>query len=310
MATTTSIPPVPTAASTRNDTATGILMILGAVTCFACLDTTAKWVNRSGDPLQTASFRYIGSFILVLVACHPWTGGPVVRSRHLGLQVARALGMVAATLLSFSALRRLPLTQATSITFAAPLIVALMAGPVLGETLGRHRIGAIAVGFIGVLVVTRPWSGAVQPAMLLAFGTALANASYALITRLLAGRDPPLTTLFYTGIIGGLLVLPVLPFVWAPPSNLPAWLALAALGVFGGLGQWLLIMAHQRAPASTLAPFFYAQLLGATLLGWLVFGELPDRWTLAGGAIVASSGLYLLRRERIRGAKPSADIAR
>ncbi len=310
MAITTSLPPVSAAASTRKDTAAGILMILGAVTCFACLDTTAKWVNRTGDPLQTACFRYIGSFILVAVACHRWTAGPVARSRHLGLQVARALGMVTATLLSFFALRRLPLTQATSITFAAPLIVALMAGPVLGETLGRHRVGAIAVGFLGVLVVTRPWSGAVHPAMLLAFGTALANASYALITRLLAGRDPPLTTLFYTGVVGGLLVLPLLPFVWAPPKDPAVWLALAALGVFGGLGQWLLIMAHQRAPASTLAPFFYAQLLGATLLGWLVFGELPDRWTLAGGAIVACSGLYLLRRERIRGADPSADIAR
>ena len=131
-------------------------------------------------------------------------------------------------------------------------------------------------------------------------GAACANALYSLTTRLVAARDAPETTLFYTGLVGSLVFLPVTPFVWAWPAAPPTWLLLAALGAFGALGHWLLILAHRRAPASVLAPFFYAQLLWATVLGFLVFGETPDRWTLVGGAIVMASGLYLVSRERTR----------
>ena len=130
----------------------------------------------------------------------------------------------------------------------------------------------------------------------------------AVLTRLVAGHDSSETTLFYTGLVGSILVLPVAPFVWATPASGPVWLAMAGVAAFGALGHWLLILAHKRAPASIVAPFFYAQLLWATLLGWLVFGEVPDRWTLVGGVIVMSSGLYLLSRERARHKPPSADI--
>ncbi len=292
----------------RDGAAFGILLLLGAVSCFACLDASAKWINLSGDPVQTAAIRYAVSFLFVAAVCGPWAPAGSARrvgaSRSPALQVGRGLLVVAATLTSFFALRRLPLTQATAITFAAPLITALLAGPVLGEWPGRHRLAAVAVGFAGVLLITRPWSGALDAAMLLAGLTALFNSGYAMATRLLAPRDPPLTTLFWTGAVGAAVTLPALPLVWRAPSDARVWVALLGLGLFGALGHWLMILAHRRAPASTLAPFFYAQLVGAVVLGRLVFGTLPDRWTLAGAAVVTGSGLYLLHRERIRRVPP------
>lgn len=283
----------------------GIALMLGAVACFACLDASAKWVNRSTDPLQTAAVRYLGSFLLVALFFNPVSRSGLLRTRNLRLQCGRALCLVAATICSFFALKYLRLTEATSITFSSPLIVALLAGPILGERIGGRRLAAVLIGFAGVLVITRPGLGGVHAAALLALGAACANALYSMATRLVAANDPSETTLFYTGLVGSVVFLPVLPFVWVWPDSSSTWLLLAGLGLFGALGHWLLILAHRRAPASVLAPFFYVQLLWATLLGFLVFGESPDRWTLLGGAVVMASGLYLVFHERARRASPA-----
>lgn len=276
----------------------GIALMIAAVACFACLDTAAKWANQSLNPIQTAAVRYLGSFVLVAVCLAPWRRPQVLRSGSLRLQGARALFLALATLCSFLALHYLRLTQATSIAFASPLVVALLAGPMLGERIGLRRLLIVLLGFAGVLVITRPGSGEFHWAMLLSLVTAGANALYALTTRLLAGRDSSATTLFYTGLVGSILFLPALPLVWSSPGSALVWLALAGTAGFGALGHWLLILAHRHTPASVLAPFFYVQLLWAACLGFLVFGDLPDRWTLLGGAVVMSSGLLLLQQER------------
>ena len=214
-----------------------------------------------------------------------------------------------ATLCAFSALRFLPLTEFTSITFSSPLVVALIAGPLLGESIGVRRLAAVLIGFVGVLVVTRPGSHGVHAAVLLAGVTACANAFYSVLTRLVAEHDSPETTLVYTGLVGSLFMVPIAPFVWTTPTSAPVWLAMVGVAGSGALGHWLLILAHKRAPASIVAPFFYAQLLWATLLGWVLFGEVPDRWTLIGGAIVMGSGLYLLSHERAKHKRPSTDVS-
>jgi drug/metabolite transporter (DMT)-like permease len=144
--------------------------------------------------------------------------------------------------------------------------------------------------------------------MLLAIVTAVLNAFYSLATRVLAGYDPPETTMFYTGLVGALMVLPIPLFFWQTPHLPQQWLVIALFSVFGALGHWLLILAHMRAPASALAPFFYTHLVWVTVLAALVFGEFPDRWTVLGGSIVISSGLYLLYRERVRHRSPSVDV--
>lgn len=275
----------------------GIALLIAAVACFACLDAGAKWVNRTSNPVQTAALRYLGSFAIVGAFLNPWARPGLLRTRSLGLQCARASFLLVATVCSFFAFRALPLTEATAITFASPLIVAVLAGPVLGERLGARRRAAVLMGFAGVLVITRPVA-AFRPAAALALAAACANALYSLTTRRLAGRDRSETTLFYTGLVGSALFLPVLPFVWDPPASAQTWLVLGAVGAFASLGHWLLILAHARAPASVLAPFFYAQLLWAAVLGGLVFGEAPDRWTVLGALTVAASGLAVAARDR------------
>jgi drug/metabolite transporter (DMT)-like permease len=287
----------------------GILLIVCAVLCFSCMDASAKWLARSVNPLQTIAARYLISFVAVAFFFNPRTRPGVLRTRSLRLQCGRGLCLVAATLSGFTAVRYLALTKLTSITFAAPLIVAVLAGPMLGERIGPRRVVAVAVGFIGVLVVTRPLSGHFHPATLLAVTAAFANALYSLLTRRLAAHDQPETTMFYTGLVGSIVMLPVLPFVWRTPASTGVWVVTIALGLFGALAHWLLILAHRRSGASVLAPFYYAQLLGAVALGFIVFGELPDRWTVAGSAIVTGSGLYLLYRERVRRTFPSTDVA-
>ena len=277
----------------------GIALLLGACSCLACLDTCAKWLSGTADPLQTASVRYVGSSLLVAAFLNPRTRPGILRTRSLRLQVGRSFCLVFSTVCVFSALRYLPLAEVTAVTFSAPLMIALIAAPVLGERIDAGRIAAASPASRGVLVVTRPFGGA-HPAALLAALAACGNALYSVATRLLAARDPPETTLFYTGLVGAALLLPVAPLVWVPLPAPSAWLVLAATGGFGALGHWLLILAYRQAPASTLAPFLYAQILCATALGLLVFGEVPDRWTLVGAAILIASGVYLLRHERRR----------
>jgi drug/metabolite transporter (DMT)-like permease len=276
----------------------GILLMVAAVTCFTGLDATAKWTSQTLPPIATVAVRYLSALVFISAVCRPWQRPGLLRTRAPLLQVGRAIALVLATVCSFTSLHYLPLGQVTAIQFGAPLLVALLAGPLLNEWPGPHRIAAIVVGFLGVLVVTRP-GGPVHPAVFIAVLTALMNAIYSLTTRQLAGRDRPLTTLFYSGAIGALAVLPVLPFVWMTPPGM-VWVAMAAMGALATLGHYLMILAFERAPASTLVPFSYTQLIGATVIGWFVFGDAPDRWTLIGGAIVGASGLYLLSRERVQ----------
>jgi len=278
-------------------TPAGIALMMGAAACFAALDASGKWLNQAGNPVGTAAVRYVAGFLLVGLFINPWGRAGLPRSRSPGMQVARAGFLVVATLCSMFAYRSLPMTQAAAITFAAPLMVAAIAGPLLGEWIGWRGALAVLAGFVGVLVITRPAAG-VQLASVLALGTAAANALYIVATRFLAGRDSSRTTLFYTGLVGAAAALPALPFTWQPPGTMLGWAVTAAMAVLASLGHWLMILAHRRAPASLLAPFSYAQLLWAAVLGGVVFGEVPDRWTLAGGVVVIGAGLYLLSLQR------------
>lgn len=288
---------------------TGILLILGTMVCFACMDASAKWLGSRLNPIQTIATRYVVSFVLVALFFNPWTKPGVLKTQHLGLQCGRALCLLLATATGWTAVRYLALTQLTSIVFAAPLLVAVLAGPMLGEKLGPRRVIAVCVGFAGVLVVTRPFGGSMHPAALLALLAALGNALYSILTRKLAAHDAPETTMFYTGLVGSVVVLPAVPFVWHSPMEWRVWAVLLALGGFGALAHWLLILAHRYTSASTLAPFYYAQIVGAVIFGFVIFHELPDRWTWTGTAIVIASGLYLFWRERVRQKPvPSADI--
>lgn len=278
-----------------------ILLMCSAVTLFSCLDTTAKYLGtRMGLPAaQIIWVRFAGQVLMMAIIAGPAGTRNMFRANRLGLQLTRSFLMAATTACNFIAVRYLRLDQTISITFLAPLLVAALAGPLLGEHIGWHRALAIVAGFIGILVVVRPGFAAVHPAFAVAFAAMLAYSLFLLVTRMLAAHDAPLVTLWYSmmfGLIGGAFFA-IPQWVW--PADWYEWLLLAALGVFGGSGHFLLVHAYRLAPASSVSPILYFQLLSMTALGFVVFGDMPDRWSLVGASIVIASGLYLVHRERV-----------
>ena len=291
---------LPPGARDRRRRLAGIGLICGALICFSLLDATAKWLNREMDPLLAVWWRYVSSVVLVSLVINPWTHPGVLRTRRPALQAGRSLLLFLSTALNFVALQYLQLAETMSILFATPLLVALLAGPILGERVGPRRLAAIGIGFLGVLLITRPGLGTMHPAALLSVAGAFAYAFYAIATRMLAAHDSSRTTMVYSGFAGVALMTPLLPSLWTTPSSPLVWALLVALGVFGAVGHWLLILAHARAPAPVLSPFIYTQIVWMLALGYVLFGDWPDTWTLIGSAVVIASGLYLLYRERVR----------
>jgi drug/metabolite transporter (DMT)-like permease len=216
------------------------------------------------------------------------------------LQLGRSFLLVGSTMFNFWAYRYLQLDEALAIMFSTPFLVAALAGPVLGEWIGWRRWAAICMGFAGVLVVVRPGIGGFQWAALLSLASAVCYALYSIATRVLSRSDSNETTLFYSNMVGAVVMLPVLPFVWTPPGGVVPAALMVVMGVFASLGHYLLIAGHRLAPVSVLSPFIYTQIVWAVTLGYLVFGDVPNAWTLAGAAIVIASGLYLFQRERRR----------
>jgi len=270
----------------------------GAVACFAMLDTTAKYLNLYMSTLQVVWARYTGAFLFPFIVSNPWTRPGLTRTNRPALQIARSVLLLASTLCNFLALRYLQLAEAIALVFSTPFFVAALSGPVLGEWVHWRRWTAIAVGFLGVLVVTRPGAGSFQPAALLSLTAALCYALYSIATRVLARTDSNETTLFYSNIVGALALLPVVPFVWTTPSDPLVIALMVATGAMGSFGHYLLIAAHRLAPAAVLSPFIYTEIVLVTATGFLVFGDVPNRSTLTGAAIVVASGLYILHRER------------
>ncbi len=278
----------------------GITLMLAAVFCFALLDATAKYLSNIIPALETAWCRYFVNFVLAVLFFRPWRNWSEYATRRPWLQVLRALLLLVITILSFTAVHYLPLAVTSSVQFAGPLLATALAGPVLGEWPGPRRWAAVTVGFIGVLIVIRPGAATFNPATLLTVAAALCFAFYSLTTRTLSATDSPNGMAIYAAGLSSILLAPAMPVVAVMP---PSWMvasALVATGVFGGLGHWLLIMAHRDAPPTVLAPFNYTQLIWAIALGFFIFGNSPDHATLIGAGLIVASGLYALYRERVR----------
>ncbi|MDD5297564.1 MAG: DMT family transporter [Rhodocyclaceae bacterium] len=270
----------------------GIAFTLAAVFVFACMDSTAKYLaTRYALPLLVWA-RYSGHFLLMVVFLAPSHRSALFVTRRLPAQLFRAFLLLGVTSCVISALRTLPLAEATALGYTSPLMAALLAGPWLGEKVGPSRWLALAAGFVGVLFIARPGGALTGEGIAYALAGASCYAIYQVMTRQLSTSENSVTLLFYTalvGTIGSTLILP-----WAPMGTLPGGMdlaAVAALGALGGLGHFLLIRAFHHAGVATLGPFLYAQLIWAMALGWLLFQHLPDRWSLLGMALVVGSGL-------------------
>jgi drug/metabolite transporter (DMT)-like permease len=276
----------------------GIGLMCGAVADFACLDAMGKYLGTHMDVLQVVAVRYISAFVLTLLISNPIVRPGLLRTGKPLLQIGRSALLLGSTFFNFMAFRYLQLDEALAILFSTPFMVAILAGPMLGEWVGWRRWIAIGVGFAGVMVVIRPGFGGLHWAAMLSGASAVCYAFYSITTRMLARYDSSQTTLFYSNLFGTAIMVPVLPFVWTPPRSILDGVLMVAMGAFGAFGHFLLIVAHRHAPASVLSPFMYTQLIWATTFGYLVFANVPNHWTLTGAAIVIGSGLYLLHRER------------
>lgn len=288
---------------TGTSTRRAILLFLFAGLCLSSLDATAKYMVRDHALFLVVWARYVGQMLVVTPFALHRAGPGFWRTQRLGLQLLRSAFLLVATFCFFWGLRYLPLAEASAIVFLAPVFVVVLSGPLLGEEPGRARWVSVVTGFLGILILVRPGSAIFHPAALLLVVAALCNALFLVTTRKLV-EENPYTTLFYSGLIGAVGLSLGLP--WAATEVAPGLRELPPfllLGLLAGLGHWLVIGAYNLAPASLLTPLAYLQIIWATSYGYLIFGQLPDRWSGVGMAIVVASGLWLALQERWRSAR-------
>jgi len=269
-----------------------ILYMMCMVLCFAVLETTAKYLTGFYPVAQLVWARYTVHMLLMLVLLGPRMRLGLVRTSNPLSQLLRATLLLGSTLCNFGALSYLPMAEVKAISFVSPLLVALFAVWLLRETLTRDRWLAIFAGFAGTLFIVRPGTAMLSPAAMLALGSALCYSLYQIMTRRLSEDENPLVTLFYTSLVGFVAMSLFAPLISLPvrPAHVPLFVL---LGCMGALGHYLLIRAMELQPASTLSPFGYTQLLWVALLGYLIFGDVPDLHAVLGMIIIVGSGLYV-----------------
>jgi drug/metabolite transporter (DMT)-like permease len=278
-------------------TVSGILLMIAAVSTFAMLDATAKYTVESLSTAMVVCFRYGIASAYVALLVWRMGGARLLVTSHRKLHAMRGLLLLGATGFNFLALNYIQLAQTSAITFSNPLIVCVLSPWLLGERVGFRRWMAVIVGFIGVLMIIRPGTAGFHWAMAASLLSALCGALYQIATRHVGLRDQAVTSLFYVTLTGALGAVPLALVDWQTPE-IWQWGLLGLAAVFGTVGHFMLTEAHRRAPASLLAPFVYTQMVPMIVIGFLVFGDVPDGWTLAGGLVVIASGLYVLYRER------------
>ncbi|EYD75877.1 hypothetical protein Rumeso_02495 [Rubellimicrobium mesophilum DSM 19309] len=277
----------------------GVLLYAAAVLFFATMDTTTKTLAAHWAVPLIVAARYLSNLALMAAVLGPSQGRRLVRTHRTGLVLLRGLALAVASLTFALALERMPVAETTAVTFLLPILVVLVAGPLLGERIGRLGWVAAAAGFAGVLLIVRPGSGLDAVGVGFVLLNVLAGLAYQLLSRLLAGTESTLAMLFLTALVGSVAFGLALPWTWGGPMPTPGQLLLfLSLGVTGGVGHYLLTSAYRYAPASLLAPVQYLQLVWAALLGWLVFGHVPDAVSGLGMAVVVGSGLMVALRSR------------
>lgn len=275
-----------------------VIALLCSVTCFAMVDGLGKYLVESYSVAQIAWARNF-FFLIALVPLTPPRLWPLmVRTGRPWAIIGRSVLPLATTALVIVGIRHIPLADATAILFVAPLVMTALSVPLLGERVGIHRWMAVVVGFVGVLVITRPGYGGFGLSAAILVAGACLSALYQLLTRVLRVTETPEAMTFYTAFIGTIVAAVALPFDWVWP-DLIGWGFLAASGLVYGFGQFLLVKAFSEAEASLLAPFLYAQILGAVVIGYLVFGDWPDTVSMLGTMIIIIAGLYVAWREQV-----------
>lgn len=276
----------------------GILLMALGFFMFSAVDMQAKLLAQEFHPIQVVWVRQLG-LLAGMFMLLGWHGLAVLKTTRPGMQITRgALAVISATTFIFG-LRFVPLADAVAVSFVAPFIVTIFGALILREPVGIRRWLAVAIGFAGTLVIIRPGSGILHPAILLVIAAAAMFAFRQIISRVLAAEDRTATTVAYTALTGSVLLTLPLPFVWVWPTEGNQWLIFISIAVMAGIAELLVIKALEIAQAVAVAPMQYTMIIWGTFYGWAVFGQLPDGWTLTGAAIIIATGIYVINRERI-----------
>jgi len=296
---------------TQDDSATppaAMLLMLCVYVCFTFLDTSSKYLVLAGvSALIVAWVRFTVHVLLVGVFLRGWHEPWRFRANNLPAHILRGVFLFGSTMFNILALKTLQLAETTSIYFFGPMVIAALAGPLLGEWAGWRRWLAILTGFVGVLVITRPGVGVFGIGHLFALGSMLSNSFYVIMTRRMSATETSESLILFSALAPSVLLAPMLAFSHALPQDGWQWFIVLMLGVFGAGGHYLLVLAYRLATATALAPFPYSQMVWMIISGWLIFHQLPDRWTLLGAAVIVASGLYIIHREhRLRLRNPAS----
>ena len=269
-----------------------------AMMMFSATDGAAKYLSSDIAPQQIIFLRFVIVLILILLFCIYRGQWNILKTTQPTLQILRGLLLAVCSLIFYFALKHLPLELCAAIGFVSPLFVTALSIPFLGERVGLRRWIAVLIGLLSVLMILRPGGVSFQLAMLLPLGSSLCWAMALVLTRLMRGSEQALTVLAWSSLVGGAAVFPVVWPVWVTP-NASQWTILILLGVFNGLGQYLVIRAFMLASASLLAPFSYSIIIWSMLIGLIIFNSFPDGITLVGTAILIAAGLYIWHREKV-----------
>ncbi len=288
----------------RDNLRLGITLMIVATIIFAVQDGISRYLGGKYEILTVVMFRYwfFAAFVLAFSAAREGGIARVARTQQPVLQICRGVLLAAQICIAVVAFVRLGLVGTHTIFAATPLLVAALAGPVLGEYVGWRRGIAIVVGLVGVLVILRPGLGVMNPNSLIAVLGTFGFAAYVLMTRMVSRYDSSETTFFYTGVSGAVATTLVAPFFWDPMQGAVDWGWMLVLCITSSIGHYLLIRSYELADPGTLQPFTYFQLLVACIIGVTIFGETFDRWTVIGGGLILGAGLYaMIRQARLGG---------
>lgn len=280
------------------DRLAGILLIVLSSVMFGCLDGLSKVLVETASPAQIIWARYVLGIPILLLATRPADIGGLLVTRSMVLQILRGATPLFISFGMVLGVTYLPLADTTVILFLAPVLVVALSAPLLGETVHRAAWIAVGFGFVAVLIVARPGFSALSVYALYPLMGAVFFAILQIITRQLGARgEKPQTTLAWTLLTGGIVMTPIVLFSWTA-LDLRSWLLMIALGATFGIAQLAQIAGLARAPASLVAPLSYVQIISAVVFGFIVFGERPDVWTIAGIVMIVGSGLYVVQQRR------------
>jgi drug/metabolite transporter (DMT)-like permease len=291
--------PTPAAPARADRPLRGIALLLLSSVFLGTSDATSKYLSATLPSIEIAWIRFLVFVLIMVPAMVP--GSPIfaLQTQRPMLQITRGMALLGSSLLFISGLRFLPIAEASATSFVSPLFVTALSIFFLSEKVGLRRWIATAVGLLGVMIVLRPGTSAFHPAAFFPVVSAFAWACTLILTRKMSGQERTAVTMTYSSIVGFAVLCALVPFVWVTPT----WhdiLFGTIVGLASTAGQWIVVLAFRYADASVLAPFSYIQLLWVTLLGFVIFGEVPDVWTVAGAAFIVASGLYTAHRERVR----------